>query len=313
MGAALLLTVGGGTAVLIGIHLMEPDWIPAADMLQHHAANVYGIRSRIVFFLLGALAATTTGLIDDLYETTPLQKVLGCVLSAILPLFGGIEISFFLRNGLVMTIARGSITVIWIVSVMNVFNLLDNMDGQCAGIASIITIVLAGLAIGTGQLFLFAFAMALTGILIGFLVYNFPPANLFPGDAGSMLIGYCVSLAVILFTFYTPEYPIHAYIAPIILLSVPFYDVISVIYIRWREGRPITRGDTSHFSHRLRSMGFSDRQVFLITVLLVGLTGIIALTLYEVTPIGAAGLLFATICILGIVAVLEGKTDDRNE
>ena len=172
-------------------------------------------------------------------------------------------------------------SVIWIVALVNSFNMLDNMDGLSGGVASISSLLLAFMllmATGGGQqqpqLFVAAMLFILVGSLVGFLFHNWPPAKIFMGDAGSYFIGFWIAVATLLATYtgYQGSRP-HAVVAPLIVMAVPLYDMLSAIVIRLREGRSPFEADKKHFSHRLVELGLRPSRAVLTIHLATLMTG----------------------------------------
>lgn len=156
------------------------------------------------------------------------------------------------------------------------------------------------------QLFVAAMLLVLVGGLLGFLKHNWPPAKIFMGDAGSYFVGYWIAVATLLATYAgaqgaTP----HAVFAPLCVLAVPLYDMLSVIYIRISEGRSPFEGDKRHFSHRLVDLGMSKKQAVLTIYLATATCSLEALLLPRVDFVGALLILLSTASVLGLVGVLE--------
>jgi UDP-GlcNAc:undecaprenyl-phosphate GlcNAc-1-phosphate transferase len=205
--------------------------------------------------------------------------------------------------------------VLWIVFLINAFNFLDNMDGLSAGIAWIVTAVLLLAAIQSGQVFVSALALLVLGTLAGYLVFNFPPASIFMGDAGSLVIGFVVALLSLRTTYYHSELgtSLYAFFLPIVVMAVPLYDFLSVSFLRIRQGKSPLVGDTQHFSHRLQRRGLSDKQTVLTLYLATIGTSLGALLLHDATALQASMIFAQTVIILTIIAILEatGKTNEQ--
>ncbi len=183
----------------------------------------------------------------------------------------------------------------WIVLLTNSFNLLDNMDGLSASVALVICVVLALAAASGGQLWLPALFLAFADASAGF--WSTTSSGLvFMGDAGSLSIGYLMAVFSIMITYYVPgkstALPV---LMPLAIMGVPLFDTLSVIYIRWRLGKPIMVGDRNHFSHRLLAIGFGVRQTAIAIALLTGATGLLAL------PLRLLDLKWALLHLLGLV------------
>jgi UDP-GlcNAc:undecaprenyl-phosphate GlcNAc-1-phosphate transferase len=201
-------------------------------------------------------------------------------------------------------------SILWIVAITNAFNFLDNMDGLSAGIAAIATTAFLVTTLLIQQWFIAGSLALLLGALIGFLVWNFPPARIFMGDSGSLVIGFILGVLTVRTTFLPKGVNWgagwYAVFAPVIVLAVPLYDLIVVSAIRLSRGKSPFVGDTNHFSHRLVARGMSRRTAVLCLYLLTAATSIAAILLPHVTSTFAAMLIFAqTLLVLGVVALLE--------
>jgi len=189
------------------------------------------------------------------------------------------------------------------------------MDGASAGIAAIASSILLTAAAFNGQVFVSGVAIIFIGALLGFLVFNFPPASIFMGDAGSLEVGFFVALLTLRTTYYHQAqsgswYPV---LLPLIAMAVPLYDFSSVTLLRIRQGKSPFVGDTQHFSHRLRRRGLTDTQTALTLYLATLCTGLGGTFLYQVNLIGAILIVGQTLLIVGIIGVFEstGKAEDR--
>ena len=193
----------------------------------------------------------------------------------------------------------------------NAFNFLDNMDGLSAGVAAVCTTAFLITTLIIHQWFVAASLAMLLGATLGFLFWNFPPAKIFMGDSGSLVIGFILGVLTVRTTFLPPGVDWgagwYAVFAPVIVLALPLYDLLVVSAIRLSRGKSPFVGDTNHFSHRLVSRGMSKRTAVLCLYLVTATTSISAILLPHVHSTFAAMLIFAqTLLILGLVAaVLE--------
>jgi UDP-GlcNAc:undecaprenyl-phosphate/decaprenyl-phosphate GlcNAc-1-phosphate transferase len=149
---------------------------------------------------------------------------------------------------------NGAVSLLWIVGLTNAFNLLDNMDGLAATVAAPGLMVLAVIDPADAP-----FTLALAGAVVGFLTLNWPPATMFMGDAGSLMIGFGLGLATIAAANHA--HGLHSLVFMVGPVLVALFDTLLVIVSRLLSGRPIQLGGTDHFSHRLRLQGWSRRQV----------------------------------------------------
>ena len=307
---AVIVTFGIGQAALWLIQqgLLPDAWLP--ELARIHREGIQRQSGALWFLLAAATLLMLVGLADDRRGLDwKLRLSVQVAVAAVCVLGQGWRLTLFLD----LPALTAALSVIWIVGLINSFNMLDNMDGLSSGIATIASLLLAAVLLttpapGTGvpQLFVGGFLLVLAGALLGFLWHNRPTARLFMGDAGSYFVGFCVAIATLLATYsgYEGEAQ-HAVLAPLVVMAVPLYDTITVIWIRLREGRSPFQADKNHFSHRLVELGFTKVQGVL-TIYLTTLTcGLGALLLRRVDAIGAAVILLIVVCILGLIAILE--------
>ena len=204
------------------------------------------------------------------------------------------------------------ISAVWIVSLINSFNMLDNMDGASAGVAAIASTFLAVYVLLPGatpegpQVFIAGFLFVFVGALGGFLIHNRPPASIFMGDAGSYFVGFCIAVTTLLATYTDARAENwHGVLAPLCILAVPLYDMVTVILIRIREGRSPFQADKCHFSHRLVELGLSKPRAVLTMYLTTATCGLAGLLLQLVSSQGAILVVLVVLFILLIVAILE--------
>jgi UDP-GlcNAc:undecaprenyl-phosphate GlcNAc-1-phosphate transferase len=245
------------------------------------------------------------GLMDDKHHLGPkLKLVLQFTAAILLAGVGGVRFDFFIPNVWLTTI----LSVLWIVVIINAFNFLDNMDGLSAGVAVICAAMTLGAAWNSGQVFVSSLLIILIGALCGFLVFNFAPAKIFMGDAGSLLVGLLLATATIRTTYYqqnSSEAAWYNTLMPLIVLAVPLYDFLSVTILRLLQGKSPFIGDKQHFSHRLVSRGMTRRQAVLTIYLATACTGLGATVLHQLSSTGVILVFVQTLLILLIIAILE--------
>ncbi len=266
--------------------------------------------NQLIIVLVCIFVLFALGLWDDKSHLGPFFKLVVQFAVAIITAgFAEIRVEFFIENIYVTTL----LSAFWIVLIINVFNFLDNMDGASAGIAVIAAGILFVAAANSGQVFVGGLALVFVGTLLGFLIFNFPPAKIFAGDAGSLVIGFFVALLTLRTTYYQQAQSgrWYAVLMPLIVMAVPLYDFVSVSFLRLRQGKSPFVGDTQHFSHRLQRRGLSVTQTVLTLYLATLCTGLGAAFLYQVNLTGAIIIFVQTFMILAIIAVLE-STGERN-
>ena len=298
---ALFILIGAGIVkfVIVPGHL---DFIDAS-IAQHTTGFMQKINDLLIV-LAAVLVLHLMGLWDDKKHLGPFVKLAVQFAAAFIAgWFADIRVEMFIDDKLITTL----LSVFWIVLMINAFNFLDNMDGTSAGIALIATCVLMAAAIRSGQVFVGAMGMVFAGALLGFLVFNFPPAKIFMGDCGSMVVGFFVALLTLRTTYYNAEAgtALYSVFMPAIVMAVPLYDFISVTFLRLKQGKSPFVGDTQHFSHRLKRRGLSDRQVALTLYLATLCTGLGAVLLQQADRLGAILIASQTVMVLVFIAILE--------
>ena len=233
-----------------------------------------------VGYLLGAAIIVLVGIIDDRYGMHPIIKLIGQALSC------GV---FIYSNNLFNILGPAYFTVpilfLWMVGLMNALNFLDNMDGIITGMSGILALGFYAVSFiskapGMASLSMFVSLSSLTfaGSVFGFLPYNFNPAKIFLGDAGSMFIGYFLSSTGILVgtLAVTSMNSKLYYLLPVLLLSFAIFDISLVSFTRKRDGRRISQGGKDHSTHRIGTAMGSTKVtaliIYLINIIIVLLT-----------------------------------------
>jgi UDP-GlcNAc:undecaprenyl-phosphate GlcNAc-1-phosphate transferase len=283
--------------------------VAAAVLAAGFAASRHGLPASpkafpFVVYALGSLVILVLGLVDDRRRLSARFKLFVQTIVAVGVALGGERLRMF-DIPLPLSVA---VTVLWILAVTNAFNLLDHMDGLSSGVALLAGSAFLVVALQTGQPLIAAMIVPLLGACAGFLLFNFPPAKIFLGDAGSLFIGFWLSCLTISFTFYVrndAKYELYNYFVPLAILAVPMFDTSSVVIIRLLRRKPIFEGDNNHLAHRLTALGMSRRGAVLTVYALTLATGISAVLLYHVSQTGALLILVQLLLTFGIITLLE--------
>ena len=272
------------------------------DIIAERLMGVATTQSRLLAILLGGTVILLLGLWDDFKGgISPYAKLMGQLLAGLILVLLGVRVTIFLPPWISVII-----TLIWIIGVTNAFNLLDNMDGLSAGVALIATLIFFSVALQQGQLFVGSILLIFAGSLAGFLPYNFRPATIFMGDTGSMFVGFLLAALTVLNTFYTQESPTFLpVVMPLLILGVPIFDTLSVIFLRLRRGDPVFAADKRHFSHRLVGLGMSQKQAVLFVYLVAFCIGINATLLRGAKLTGTVVILIQALVIFSLIVFLE--------
>jgi len=239
------------------------------------AVLLFGNRFRLnelVSILVGASLVSFLGVWDDRRSLSPLLKLVGQFLAASILILSGVRIGTFSWEPLNIAVTLG-----WVVVITNAMNLLDNMDGLSGGIGATAAIFFLLLAAMNNQYLVGALSAALVGACLGFLVYNFNPASIFMGDAGSLFLGFILAAVGIKLRF-PAGVQIVTWMVPVLILGLPLFDTTLVIVSRLRRGlNPLTSPGKDHVSHRLVAMGYTRREAVLICYLICAGLGVVAL------------------------------------
>ncbi len=245
------------------------------------ALLAFGERFKIhqaVGILLGASLVSFFGLWDDRRSLSPAVKLLGQFGAAGILLLTDVRIGIFPYGWL-----NVAATLLWVVGMTNAMNLLDNMDGLSGGVGAVAASFFLLLAAMNGQYLVGALSAALLGACIGFLVYNLNPASIFMGDAGALFLGFMLAAVGIKLRF-PDNVDIVTWMVPVLILGVPIFDTALVVVSRLLRGlNPLTTPGQDHTSHRLVSMGFTQREAVMILYLAGGALGLLSVFVTQAT------------------------------
>ncbi|RXA65216.1 undecaprenyl/decaprenyl-phosphate alpha-N-acetylglucosaminyl 1-phosphate transferase [Enterococcus casseliflavus] len=253
--------------------------------LSFSFALLWEFRAMIPFdyvwpMLLGAAIVVVTGLLDDIFELTPLQKTLGLTLAALEIYFvAGIKISTISIPYLgVFDLGWLGLpmTILWILAITNAVNLIDGLDGLASGVSiiSLTTIGIISYFFLPNSVEVPMVIFTLIAAIVGFFPYNFYPATIFLGDTGALFLGFMISVLSLQglknATFITV-------ITPMLILGVPITDTVYAMIRRKFNKQKISSADKMHLHHRLLSLGFTHRGTVLTIYALAMVFSFIAL------------------------------------
>ena len=268
----------GGLAV-------DLSFLLTTGLMYQYSREVLGI-------LLAGAIIVILGLIDDLGVLTPKEKLLGQFIAASVL----VKASIYVRLSFLPLWLAILLTLLWVVAITNAFNLIDIMDGLAAGVGAIAAGILVVVNYRSGREFIVPLSAALAGSLVGFLRYNFKPAKIYLGDTGSLFIGLMLS-ALATNGAYT-RVSVLGLVAPLMILGVPIFDMLLVIYIRYRRGISIMQGSPDHFALRLRKWRLSVEQTVVASYIAAAFLGLAALVVTRVET--------RSVCLLTAAILLAG-------
>lgn len=241
----------GGLAICLGF------WL-TVFFTQEMTRELYGL-------LLGGLIITGVGIIDDIKGVTPRVKLVMQLVAACVVIFAGVRVDFIthpFKDVIFLGYFSYPLTLLWIIGITNAVNLIDGLDGLAAGVSAIAAITLGIVAYmeTSQQAAMLAFILAAS--ILGFLRYNFHPAQIFMGDTGSLFLGF--NLSVIAIVGLTKSTTVISLFLPVIILGIPIVDTLFAIVRRYYSGQPIFSADKGHLHHRLLNLGLTHQKTVLV-------------------------------------------------
>jgi UDP-GlcNAc:undecaprenyl-phosphate GlcNAc-1-phosphate transferase len=311
-GLAIVLAVAIPTAVgIAAVWLFDrmtwAGWFPE---IVPHLARIKHTTPTVGAMLGGMVLLHVMGSIDDRRSLSPWFKLaVELAVAAMMAIWFEVRL---LELEILPTWFSIVVTVLWIVVVINAINFMDNMDGLAGGVAAIAAVLFMAACLVNKQWFIAATLALLIGGLIAFLVFNFPPATIFMGDGGSLVIGFLLAILTVRTTYYRPEpagYLLgggwYAVFMPLVVLAIPLYDFASVVLIRLAQGRNPLIGDQQHFSHRLVQRGLTARGAVVVIWAATAVTGVGGVSLGRLDAWQAILVGVQTALVLVMIALLE--------
>ncbi|HSV26271.1 MAG TPA: MraY family glycosyltransferase [Sedimentisphaerales bacterium] len=274
-----------------------------AGLLSGMMAGAYLMRDKPYFgeifgqllgIAAGGAVACIVGLIDDVVDMRPWQKITGQVAAAILLLAAGIRprLHYFTDMvGISMSpeveaLLGIPVVLIFVLGATNSLNLLDGLDGLCGGVTAIITLAMFGLAVHlgtwglseTGDAVRLIVCLACVGGVLGFLPFNRHPAKIFMGDAGSMLLGFVVASLMILFAEGIPRW----WMASIVVFGLPILDTATAMVRRLVNRRPLFKSDRGHIYDQMIDRGIPLKKTVGICYALAGMYAVLGLFMSQI-------------------------------
>jgi len=300
------VAVVGGLALLAAV----PTALGVAALLLPEVAREFaGWGAKWAAVAAACVVLAAVGAVDDRRNLRARYKLLGQLLAVAVLIVGG---GYLIRevSAFGVTVPLGGLavpfTLFWFVFAINALNLLDGMDGMLGGVGVVLFLGLAAMAGVVGSGFAVLVSAAAAGGLVGFLRYNLPPATVYLGDCGSMLIGLTVGALAMDASLKGPTF---AVLAPLALLVLPALDTTAAVVRRQLTGRGLAVADRGHLHHVLLRHGFSIPRVLLI----VGGFGLLAaggavLSAYkknDLIAVVAAVVVVATLIVYGLFGAAE--------
>ena len=298
-GIGILFGLGAG--IIAGLYLMQGQ-------------ESFGVAFKwLVGIMAGGTIACFIGVIDDILDIRPIQKILGQLTAAVVLILVGIVPDFRSIAGWFNWDMPASVNIILgipfvimiVLGATNSLNLLDGLDGLCAGVTAIIGLAMLLLSVHlatwgaseTGDPIRIIVCLGLIGGVFGFLPFNRHPAKIFMGDAGSMLLGFIVAALMILFMNQEPRW----LLASMVVFGLPILDTATALVRRLINKKPLFVSDRGHIYDQMIDRGIPLKKTVALCYLLTGLYVLIGIVMSQMrtryTPIVFIAV-FATSCIV---------------
>jgi UDP-GlcNAc:undecaprenyl-phosphate GlcNAc-1-phosphate transferase len=211
--------------------------------------------SELIGMMVGGLMVFGVGLWDDAKKVSPVVRFLTHILAGVIVLSVGLVMNFIPIWWIFIPF-----TIIYVAGAINALNVTDGMDGLCVGISLISCVGYFLLGLKSGNVFLCSLSGIFFMSLLGFLPYNFHPAKIFLGDAGSGFLGFSLGTMAIMAT--SKPYDIANFIAAILVIGLPVFDMAFAILRRLIRRKPLFIGDRDHLYDLLLKRGWSQPKVW---------------------------------------------------
>lgn len=283
----------GGLAIVIGFSIATVIYAIIANGTENTILD-----KQLLGLFIGIVIIEIAGILDDIYQLKAWNKLFFQIAAAAVVIAFGIRIEGFsnpfVEGGYIgLGIFSIPITMVWIVGITNAINFIDGLDGLAAGTASISALALLFISVFLGNLETVILTAALAGATLGFLPFNFNPAKIFMGEAGSAFLGF--TLGTIAIMGMLKSYTVIAVIAPLVVLGLPIFDTAFAIIRRISKGQSPMVADRGHLHHRLVDAGLTQKQTVLILYAISASLGIIGFMLVQ------SGILKIVLLIVAII------------
>lgn len=252
----------------------------------------------VVGVILALSVVALVGLVDDQRGLPAWAKLVGQFIAFVALALFDIRVHLPIPD-----IFDYTLTYLWLAGISNGINFLDNMDGLSAGVSGVAAAFILLLGLQNDQFLVSALAAAVLGACLGFLRFNFKPAKIFMGDAGSLFLGFMLALLGLQLRF-PNQANFVSWMVPVFILGVPIFDTALVVISRLRRGVSPNTPGKDHTSHRLVGLGFSQRESVLILYLMGGAFGILGIFITEATLVEGY-VIGGLMAVLGLVAIFQ--------
>ena len=251
--------------------------------------------NKLLPFIIAGSIVFVFALLDDLLTLPAIAKLIVQLIAVSVVVFNGFHFKQIFSWVLPLPLSY-ILTFGWILGVINAYNLIDGLDGLCGtfSITTVITLGILYILTGNPESTL---CFILAASIFGFLCFNWPPAKIFMGDAGSQFLGFMISVFPLFDSSDIFEH--NKFLIMIVVTSFPVFDTIAAIWRRIRDKRPIMSPDRAHLHHKLLNMGYSkNTALYLMCFLQLLLCGSVVISYFLGAKRGMALLLESLVFVI---------------
>lgn len=215
-----------------------------------------GFTPEVFGIILSSFLMMLFGVVDDRKELSIFAKFLVQIIATALLIVFGVRTQIVYVGNIINIL----ITFIWVIGITNAFNHLDIMDGLCGGVGLIVSLSFFSVTLINNDMEIAIITLVLAAAISSFLIFNFPPAKVYLGNAGSHFLGFSLA-AIALVISYAPLERKVALFSPLLILGFPIFDTAFLILMRWRNKRSIFKKSSDHLTFRFLNAGYSKKKV----------------------------------------------------
>jgi UDP-GlcNAc:undecaprenyl-phosphate GlcNAc-1-phosphate transferase len=296
LGGGIAVATATALAVAIAATMLHPSWGSSSGWL-------------LTGLLPASLVLVWVGVIDDVLTLTGIYKLIGQMLAVTVMVAAGSRFDCIALFGYSLPLGQFCIpfTIFFCLGSINAFNLIDGADALASSIGAIVSATLGVISAAQGEPAASILCFALAGALVGFLPYNIPPARIYLGDTGSMLIGLIVAAVAIESSI--KHQAAFALAVPVAICAIPILDAAAALVRRVTTGQSVFTPDRGHLHHVLLLRGWSIGRTVAFIAGLAALTSAAALASYftnnDVFALSITGGVFVTLAIARVFGHAE--------
>lgn len=244
--------------------------IVIASMISMVVFLAFILEVRIILLILAMLIVAITGIADDIKGSAPIQKLFRLAVAAFMLAIAYPFVGHF------SALFGGLIVFLFALLVSNAMNLIDGLDGLAAGLSAIAALSFIVLGMMKGNFLVIGLSTILVGSTLGFLPYNWHPAQIFMGDTGSLFLGFTLAAVSVIFVQKADFF--FELLIPVVVLGIPLFDIILTIVRRIIHKKALFEGDLAHSYNLVQGRGLTDNGVVVFFYglgILLGICGVL--------------------------------------